>query len=171
MNPAAHPHPNYMRVHLPPPPRVYTLLHKKCNQLSNPNPPHPSPKRIETSKKQFIMLSYPVPTILLNTGLRQDFCLICTMFSSRQVSMASSHWPKSPPPKGFKYVEEHWEAADVRQGRAPVSGHTGIFAYHCDDCLCSMGVWPCLRDGSIWSCCGSTDRYSRCTGDKQKNNK
>lgn len=70
----------------------------------------------------------------------------------------------SPPP-GFKKVESHyWEAVmDPRSKRQPVNGHTGIYAYHCDDCMCGMGGWPCSRDGHIWSCCGQTDKYCHCT--------
>ena len=57
---------------------------------------------------------------------------------------------------------EIWEGANKREGLPPVNGHTGIFAYHCDDCLCGMAGWPCFRDGSIWSCCASTDVNSKC---------
>ena len=58
---------------------------------------------------------------------------------------------------------ECWEAATKVSGLSPVNGHTGIFAFHFDDCMCSMAGWPCNREGSIWSCCGSTDRNSHCT--------
>ena len=61
---------------------------------------------------------------------------------------------------------EYWESARKVSGLPPVNGHTGIFAYHADDCLCSMAGWPCFRDGSIWSCCGSTDKNSQCTKTK-----
>ena len=58
---------------------------------------------------------------------------------------------------------EGWESAKKRSGLPPVNGHTGIFAYHEDDCWCSLGGWPCVREGFVWSCCGNTDRNSQCT--------
>ena len=57
---------------------------------------------------------------------------------------------------------EVWEALP------PVNGHTGIFAYHMDDCLCGMGGWPCFRDGSVSRCCGSTDVNSKCSKADEK---
>ena len=89
--------------------------------------------------------------------------------------MASSKRARTPPPEGFQYVECHyWEATDVRRklsqtSMRPVNGHKGIFAYHCDDCMCSLlGEWRCYRDGCIWSCCGSLERYSCCPIDGKK---
>ncbi|KAL9975522.1 hypothetical protein ACROYT_G012691 [Oculina patagonica] len=71
----------------------------------------------------------------------------------------------TPPPPGFQAVKtQYWEAiTDARSNRPPVNGHTGVYAYHCDDCMCGMGGWPCFRDGCIWSCCAETEKYSRCT--------
>ena len=66
---------------------------------------------------------------------------------------------------------ECWEGARRVSGLPPVNGHTGIFAYHMDDCMCSMGGWPCNREGSIWSCCGSIDRDSQCTSSTGKKTK
>mgnify|MGYP002803392003 len=63
---------------------------------------------------------------------------------------------------------ECWEGARKVSGLPPVNGHTGIFAFHCDDCMCSMAGWSCNRDGSIWSCCGSTDRDSHCANTSKK---
>ena len=63
---------------------------------------------------------------------------------------------------------EVWEGAKKRSGLPPVNGHTGIFGYHMDDCLCGMAGWPCFRDGSIWSCCGSTDVNSKCSKSNEK---
>lgn len=75
--------------------------------------------------------------------------------------------PKSPP-LGYKKVQTHlWEKANPRVKRNPVNGHTGIYAYHCDDCMCGMAGWPCYRDGHIWSCCGETEKYCKCTGSKE----
>ena len=62
-----------------------------------------------------------------------------------------------------------WEGATKVSGLPPVNGHTGIFAFHADDCMCSLAGWPCARQRSIWSCCGSTDRNSQCTNTGMKN--
>lgn len=62
-----------------------------------------------------------------------------------------------------KLERQVWEGAKKVTDLPPINGHTGIFAYHMDDCLCSMGGWPCFRDGDIWSCCGSTDMNSHCS--------
>ena len=69
----------------------------------------------------------------------------------------------SPPPGFDKVEEDTWEAVKTPQRKKPVNGHTGVFAYHFDDCMCGMAGWPCSRDGSIWSCFGETDKYCRCT--------
>ncbi len=68
------------------------------------------------------------------------------------------------PPEGFTEVKGvNWESSSSRSRNPPVNGHSGIFAFHYDDCMCSMGNWPCNRDGWIWSCCGSLEKYCRCT--------
>ena len=43
--------------------------------------------------------------------------------------------------------------------------HTGSWQYHVDDCRCSWADLYCNRDGWIWSCCGSTQKDSDCSGD------
>ena len=59
--------------------------------------------------------------------------------------------------------EEIWEGCDRdKNWDKPVNGHRGVFAYHFDDCRCSMGGWRCNRDGRIWSCCGSTSKNCFC---------
>jgi hypothetical protein len=75
--------------------------------------------------------------------------------------------PGSPPP-GFKKVkEEYWEAVDPHRKRPAVNKHTGVYAYHADDCMCGMAGWPCFREGSVWSCCGQTEKYCKCTKEKK----
>ena len=75
------------------------------------------------------------------------------------------------PPPGFQKVkEELWEAVKKTSG-PPVNGHTGVYAFHFDDCMCSLGGWPCSREGQIWSCCGQTEKYCRCTKTKDTNKK
>lgn len=74
--------------------------------------------------------------------------------------------PASPPPGYQKVKNEAWEGCRKVTNRRPVNKHTGVYAYHCDDCLCSMGGWPCFRDGRIWSCCGQTEKYCMCTKKK-----
>ena len=61
-------------------------------------------------------------------------------------------------------TEEYWEGCRDRDKNRnnPVNGHRGVYAYHCDDCWCSMGGWNCNRDGMIWSCCGSTTKDCFC---------
>lgn len=67
------------------------------------------------------------------------------------------------PPPGFKKVEVHaWEAVDVSAPREKVNGHSGMFAYHEDDCHCLIAGWPCSQYG-VWSCCGETKKYCCCT--------
>lgn len=87
--------------------------------------------------------------------------------------MADKRSSSPPPPPGFKKVKTHlWEGvSDTRAKRQPVNGHTGVYAYHCDDCMCGMGGWPCYRDGSIWSCCGQIEKYCHCTKDKEATKK
>lgn len=74
----------------------------------------------------------------------------------------------SPPPGFTQVKEEMWEAVHKTHRQQLVNGHIGVYAYHCDDCMCGMGGWPCYRDGSIWSCCGQTEKYCRCTEEKSK---
>jgi len=75
---------------------------------------------------------------------------------------------KSPPP-GFQKVRgEYWEACKKPLNRKPVNNHTGVYAFHADDCMCGMAGWPCFRQGHIWSCCGSTEKYSKCAGQTTK---
>ena len=70
---------------------------------------------------------------------------------------------RDEPPPGFEFVKmEYWESVTDRRDRAPVNGHRGVYAYHNDDCRCGMYDNHCNRDGHVWSCCGSTQRYSRC---------
>ena len=65
--------------------------------------------------------------------------------------------------------EEVWERVGNKHSNLPpINGHTGVFAYHMDDCMCSMAGWPCYRDGLIWSCCGSTDKNSYCPNAEKK---
>ena len=72
--------------------------------------------------------------------------------------------PKDDPPSGFEKVkEEYWEAVNKTKRSRKVNGHNGVYAYHCDDCMCGMGGWPCCRDGFIWSCCGQTEKYCKCS--------
>ncbi len=61
------------------------------------------------------------------------------------------------------FLYRYWESVQKPKRDTAVNGHFGVYAYHCDDCMCSMGDWPCKRDGEIWSCCGQTTRYSHCT--------
>lgn len=44
----------------------------------------------------------------------------------------------SPPPGFDKVEEDTWEAVKTPQRKKPVNGHTGVFAYHFDDCMCGM---------------------------------
>lgn len=102
----------------------------------------------------------------LENLLAQQFLKV--HFFVHDVLQMAEKRPRSPPP-GFMKVQEHyWEAANPRSKRRPVNGHTGIFAYHADDCLCGMAGWPCCRDGRIWSCCGETEKYCKCTKDQGK---
>ncbi|WP_411027275.1 hypothetical protein, partial [Salmonella sp. s54925] len=50
-------------------------------------------------------------------------------------------------PVGSRRMEEVVceSAGDQRSDLPPIHGHTGIFAYHMDDCLCGMAGWPCYR--------------------------
>lgn len=43
--------------------------------------------------------------------------------------------------------------------------HTGTWSYHCDDCRCGWYDMHCNRDGWCWSCCGSCQKDSYCSGD------
>lgn len=96
-----------------------------------------------------------------NTETVYYFLII--LFPDQVLMASSSKRSRTPPPEGFQYVEMvGWEASNKRSNKKPVNGHTGIYAYHCDDCWCSIGGWPCMRDGYIWSCCGSSERYSQC---------
>lgn len=64
-----------------------------------------------------------------------------------------------------------WESLerDACYGNKPDElGHTGVYAFHYDDCCCSMGGHYCNREGSIWSCCGQTDRHARCTATSER---
>lgn len=96
-----------------------------------------------------------------------------TSSRTRELEMSGkARGKETPPPEGYQYVSvEYWESCSKTGDKdKPVNGHTGVYAYHCDDCWCSMGGWPCNRDGCVWSCCGQAVRYCRCPkeGDSKK---
>lgn len=79
--------------------------------------------------------------------------------------------PRSPPPGYAKVRGCSWEGSHKRQNRPPVNGHTGIYAYHHDDCMCGLAGWYCFRDGHVWSCCGQTEKYCMCANTQSKRSK
>jgi len=79
--------------------------------------------------------------------------------------------PRSPPPGYAKVRGCSWEGSHKRQNRPPVNGHTGIYAYHHDDCMCGLAGWYCYRDGHVWSCCGQTEKYCMCANTQSKRSK
>lgn len=96
------------------------------------------------------------------------YCFYCFEQMSDGASSKDKKRSKSPPP-GFQKVRgEYWEACKKPLNRKPVNNHTGVYAFHADDCMCGMAGWPCFRQGHIWSCCGSTEKYSKCAGQTTK---
>lgn len=59
-----------------------------------------------------------------------------------------------------------WESLEKHacHGNRPGAlGHTGVYAFHHDDCRCSMGGHQGNPEGSVRSCCGQTARDARRT--------
>ena len=75
--------------------------------------------------------------------------------------------PATWPTGDLRVVTKPVEAAPTprkRKARTKPGGHRGEYRWHDDDCLCKLGgVEYCNRNGSVWSCCGATNREDPCT--------